>query len=92
MTTYSEKLIKLQQDVLGATKHAIQSNAPGLPVAALCQFVRKVGGDILLVDKEMDIEEFEDKNPFRLCVTSKEAIHIAEGQRLTVVDEVIGWG
>lgn len=87
-----EKLNKLKQDVLAATKWALETNAPGLPVAALAQVVRQMGGDILMVDEEMKIDEFTDKNPFRLCVTTEKRPNFEQARQLTVVDKVIGWG
>lgn len=87
-----DRFMKLQQDVLGATKTAIQQNAPGLPVANLAAYVRQVGGDILCVDERMDIKKFPDKNPFRLCVTTRTRPDFEKAVHVEVVARVIGWG
>lgn len=90
--THKERFMKLQQDVLGAVKHAIQINAPGLPVVVVTGYVRQVGGDVMAVDETMDITKFEDSSPFRLCITTKERPDFEKATTVVIVDKVIGWG
>lgn len=90
--TDEERLIKLQQDVLGNTKAAIQLNAPGIPLAFLGKYLQKIGGILMVVDDEMDIQKFPDPNPFRLCVTTKMRPNFENATQTEVVDKVKGWG
>lgn len=90
--TDDERFLKLQQDVLGATKAMIGLNAPGLPMAAIAAYVRQVGGNVMAVEESMDITKFNDPTPFRLCVTTKNRPDFINGRTDTVVDKVIGWG
>lgn len=90
--TDTERLVKLQQDVLSTTKAAIQLNAPGIPVHLLAAYVKQVGGSVMAVDDNMDITKFPDPSPFRLCIVTKERPDFERGRQTQIVDKVKGWG
>lgn len=92
MKTDEERLVKLQQDVLGATKAVIQLNAPGIPLKFLGQYIARVGGTLMVVDDAMDITKFPDPQPFRLCVTAKMRPDFERATQTEIVDKVKGWG
>lgn len=87
--TDEDRYMKLQQDVLGATKAAIELNAVGLPVGLLATYVRQVGGDIVMV---ADDGERPEGNPFRIHITTEVRPKIESATETLVVKEVLGWG
>jgi len=90
--TDTERLVKLQQDVLSTTKAAIMVNAPGIPVHLLAAYIKQIGGSVMAVDDNMDITKFSDPSPFRLCITTKERPDFERARQIVIVDKVKGWG
>lgn len=75
-----EHFKRFQLAMFNSAKTTIEKNAKGLPVEVLKAYMKKIGGDLVVVNKDYDDDDFV--SPFRIRVT-------ALAGRVNVV---AGWG
>lgn len=76
----AEHFKRFQLAMFNSAKATIERNAKGLPVEILEAYMKKIGGDLVVVNK--DYEDVDDVSPFRIRI-------VALAGRVNVV---AGWG